>query len=92
MEDKHELHPLLSLLSASFWVICETLAHLFGCEADPTGSLAIDLGQGIDRISSLNFYTLAFMFCVAVVSLSFLIRSRYLSTYKELRELPLGKP
>jgi lysophospholipid hydrolase len=32
------------------------------------------------------------MFCIGATSLSFLIRARYLSTYKELRELPLGKP
>jgi lysophospholipid hydrolase len=40
----------------------------------------------------LNFYALAFLFCIGCVCLSFLIRFRYLSTYKTLREPPLERP
>ena len=40
----------------------------------------------------LNFYTLVLLFLCTVIPFSVYVRRRYLSKYKNLRELPLGKP
>ncbi|CAG7848003.1 Lysophospholipase NTE1; AltName: Full=Intracellular phospholipase B; AltName: Full=Neuropathy target esterase homolog [Serendipita indica DSM 11827] len=94
MDAKQELHPLISLLSATFSVLFWLLTWV----KTTIAFLLVFVPRWIYAILSysftltLNFYALAFLFCAGCVGLSFLIRFRYLSTYKNLRELPLGKP
>ncbi|KAG9055050.1 phosphatidylcholine and lysophosphatidylcholine phospholipase, partial [Serendipita sp. 407] len=94
MDEKRDLHPVLSLIiacfSVFFWLLTWVQASI--------SFLVLSLPKWIYAILSysftltLNFYALALLFCVTFISLSFLIRFRYLSSYKTLRELPLNKP
>ncbi|KAF8580428.1 patatin-domain-containing protein [Ramaria rubella] len=89
-----EPHPLLSLLSACFWVIFWLLSWTRALVTFAT----ISIPRFIYNVLSysltftLNFYSLAVIFALSSMVAAFLIRIRYLNDYEVLREPPLTKP
>ncbi|KAF7347414.1 Lysophospholipase NTE1 [Mycena venus] len=87
-------HPLVSLLSACFWVILWALSWAKMLIAFVT----ITIPRSIYAILSysmtltLNFWSFAIMGVLSAVALNYWIRFRYLNDYMQLKEPPLVKP
>ncbi|KAJ2934330.1 hypothetical protein H1R20_g2760, partial [Candolleomyces eurysporus] len=87
-------HPLVSLVSASFWVILWLLSWAKSLVAFAT----ITLPRWLYAIVSysltltLGFWNFVFLFLLSAVALNYLIRFRYLNDYMKLNEPPLEKP
>ncbi|KAF8841901.1 patatin-domain-containing protein [Paxillus ammoniavirescens] len=89
-----ERHPLLSLLSACFWVILWLLSWVRSLIAFATITIPrfIYFVLSYSMTLTLNFWSFAFLFLASAVALNLWIRFRYLNTYSQLREPPLVKP
>ncbi|KAJ2918400.1 hypothetical protein MD484_g2058, partial [Candolleomyces efflorescens] len=87
-------HPLVSLVSASFWVILWLLSWAKSLVAFAT----ITVPRWLYAIVSysmtltLGFWNFVFLFVLSAVALNYLIRFRYLNDYMKLNEPPLEKP
>ncbi|KAF9469736.1 hypothetical protein BDZ94DRAFT_1243142 [Collybia nuda] len=92
--DHGERHPLVSLVSACFWVILWLLSWTRALVAFAT----ITIPRYIYAILSysmtltLNFWNFAVLFVVSAIVLNYWIRFRYLNDYTQLKEPPLVKP
>ncbi|ESK92169.1 hypothetical protein Moror_4820 [Moniliophthora roreri MCA 2997] len=87
-------HPLVSFLSAFFWVLLWILSWAKALVAFAT----ITVPRLIYSILSysmtltLNFWSFAIIFMLSAVALNYWIRFRYLNDYTQLKEPPLMKP
>ncbi|KIY46312.1 patatin-domain-containing protein [Fistulina hepatica ATCC 64428] len=87
-------HPLISLVSASFWVIL----WLLSWAKSLIGFATITVPRLIYAILSLtvtltlNFWSFAIIFVASAVALNYYIRFRYLNNYSHLKEPPLVHP
>ncbi|KAG5652577.1 hypothetical protein H0H81_004537 [Sphagnurus paluster] len=87
-------HPLLSLVSACFWVILWVLS----CTRVLVAFVTITIPRYIYAILSysmtltLNFWNFAVLFFLSAIALNYWIRFRYLNDYTQLKEPPLVKP
>lgn len=88
------IHPLLSLLSAFFWVILWFLSWAKALIAFSTITIPrlIYFALSYSMTLTLNFWSFAIMFLASAVALNYWIRLRYLNTYSSLKEPPLVKP
>ncbi|KAG8927719.1 phosphatidylcholine and lysophosphatidylcholine phospholipase [Tulasnella sp. 418] len=92
--ENYQPHPLISLLTACFSVIFWLLAWVKTMVAFAT----ITIPRWIYAILSytltlqLNFVSLVVIIIILLASGSVFIRYKYLNTYADLREQPLGKP
>ncbi|KAI6048040.1 hypothetical protein EDC04DRAFT_2864170 [Pisolithus marmoratus] len=87
-------HPLISLLSACFWVLLWMLTWARSLIAFSTITLPrfIYFVLSYSMTLTLNFWSFAIMFLASAVALNYWIRFRYLNIYSQLREPPLVKP
>ncbi|KAG0707597.1 hypothetical protein DFH29DRAFT_987596 [Suillus ampliporus] len=87
-------HPLLSLLSAFFWVILWLLSWAKALIAFATITIPrlIYFALSYSMTLTLNFWSFAIMFSASAAALNYWIRFRYLNTYSRLKEPPLVKP
>ncbi|KAF9024101.1 patatin-domain-containing protein [Hymenopellis radicata] len=87
-------HPLVSLVSACFWVILWLLSWLKALVAFVTISVPrfIYAILSYSMTLTLNFWSFAILFGVSAVALNYWIRFRYLNDYTQLKEPPLVKP
>ncbi|KAG2155690.1 hypothetical protein DEU56DRAFT_768678 [Suillus clintonianus] len=87
-------HPLLSLISACFWVILWFLSWAKALIAFATITIPrlIYFALSYSMTLTLNFWSFAIMFSASAVALNYWIRLRYLNTYSSLKEPPLVKP
>ncbi|KAF8433521.1 hypothetical protein L210DRAFT_3763514 [Boletus edulis BED1] len=87
-------HPLLSLLSACFWVTLWMLSWVKSLITFVTISVPrlIYFVLSYSMTLTLNFWSFAFLFAASAVALNYWIRLRYLNTYSQLKEPPLVKP
>ncbi|KAJ6520332.1 hypothetical protein C8R45DRAFT_954806 [Mycena sanguinolenta] len=87
-------HPLVSLVSACFWVILWALSWVKWL----IGFVTITLPRYIYAILSysmtftLNFWSFAILGVLSAIALNYWIRFRYLNDYMQLKEPPLVKP
>lgn len=87
-------HPLVSLVSACFWVIL----WLLSWTKSLIGFATITVPRYIYAVLSysitltLNFWNFAVIFVLSVIALNYFIRFRYLNDYTQLTEPPLVKP
>ncbi|KAJ7269243.1 hypothetical protein B0H12DRAFT_1094828 [Mycena haematopus] len=87
-------HPLVSLVSACFWVILWALSWIKWV----IGFTTITIPRYIYAILSysmtftLNFWSFAIMGVLSALALNYWIRFRYLNNYMQLKEPPLVKP
>ncbi|KAI5898746.1 patatin-domain-containing protein [Schizophyllum commune H4-8] len=87
-------HPLVSLISACFWVILWALSWVKSL----IGIVTISVPRLVYQILSysmtltLNFWSFVLIFGTCAVALNYFIRFRYLNDYMQLKEPPLGKP
>ncbi|KAF9502205.1 patatin-domain-containing protein [Pleurotus eryngii] len=87
-------HPVVSLVSACFWVILWALSWAKALIAFAT----ITVPKWIYAVLSwsmtltLNIWSFAIIFVASAVALNYWIRFRYLNDYMQLKESPLGKP
>ncbi|KAF6754273.1 hydrolase [Ephemerocybe angulata] len=87
-------HPLVSLVSASFWVILWLLTWAKSLVAFAT----ITIPRWLYAIVSysmtltLGFWNFVALFVLSAVGLNYLIKFRYLNDYMKLSEPPLEKP
>ncbi|KAJ8518792.1 hypothetical protein ONZ45_g4175 [Pleurotus djamor] len=92
--DYSDRHPLLSLVSASFWVILWLLSWAKSLIAFAT----ITVPRWIYAVLSwsmtltLNFWSFSIILFACAIALNYWIRFRYLNDYMQLKESPLGKP
>ncbi|KAJ7070555.1 hypothetical protein C8F01DRAFT_1013282 [Mycena amicta] len=87
-------HPLVTLVSASFWVILWALSWVKSLVAFATITVPRYI-YGILSYSmtlTLNFWSFAALFLISAVALNYWIRFRYLNDYTQLKEPPLVKP
>ncbi|KAI0031137.1 patatin-domain-containing protein [Vararia minispora EC-137] len=87
-------HPVLSFLSAFFWVFVYLLSWVQALAAFitltiPTYIYAI---LSYSMTLTLNFWSFAIIFAASAVALNYWIRFRYLNVYTQLKEVPLTKP
>ncbi|KAJ7201315.1 hypothetical protein GGX14DRAFT_552016 [Mycena pura] len=87
-------HPLVSLVSACFWVILWALSWAksligFATITTPRYIYAI---LSYSMTLTLNFWSFALLFLLSAVALNYWIRFRYLNDYTQLKEPPLVKP
>ncbi|KAJ7508598.1 hypothetical protein B0H11DRAFT_2304937, partial [Mycena galericulata] len=87
-------HPLVSLVSACFWVILWALSWVkwliaFATITIPTKIYSI---LSYSMTLTLNFWSFAVIFVCSLVALNYWIRFRYLNDYTQLKEPPLVKP
>ncbi|KAL0951734.1 hypothetical protein HGRIS_008408 [Hohenbuehelia grisea] len=89
----NDRHPLVSLVSASFWVILWLLSWAKALIAFATITIPkwIYAVLSYSMTLTLNFWSFAIMFASFVVALNYWIRFRYLNDYSHLKEQPLGK-
>ncbi|KAG6332336.1 hypothetical protein ID866_6754 [Astraeus odoratus] len=87
-------HPLISLLSACFWVMLWILSWARSLIAFATITIPrfIYFVLSYSMTLTLNFWSFAIIFFASAVGLNYWIRFRYLNTYSQLREPPLVKP
>ncbi|KAF9270780.1 patatin-domain-containing protein [Marasmius fiardii PR-910] len=87
-------HPLVSLLSACFWVILWLLWWAKSLVAFATISVPrfIYSVLSYSMTLTLNFWSFAIIFALSAVALNYWIRFRYLNDYANLKEPPLLKP
>ncbi|KAJ3572215.1 hypothetical protein NP233_g3232 [Leucocoprinus birnbaumii] len=87
-------HPLVSLVSACFWVILWLLSWIKSLIAFAT----ITIPRFIYAILSysitltLDFWNFVALFALSAIALNYFIRFRYLNDYAQLKEPPLVKP
>ncbi|KAF9647474.1 hydrolase [Thelephora ganbajun] len=88
-----ERHPLLSLISACFWVILWLLKWFKSFIAFVTISIPrlIYSILSYSMTLTLNFWSFAIMFVLAAVAFNYWLRFRYLNAYSEFQEPPLVK-
>ncbi|KAK7063789.1 lysophospholipase NTE1 [Favolaschia claudopus] len=87
-------HPLVSLVSACFWVILWALSWLkwlvgFATITVPRNFFSI---LSYSMTLTLNFWSFAMIGVLAAIVLNYWIRFRYLNDYMQLKEPPLVKP
>ncbi|KAF8899205.1 hypothetical protein BD779DRAFT_1607721 [Infundibulicybe gibba] len=87
-------HPLVSLVSACFWVILWLLSWTKSLVAFATITIPrlIYSVLSYSMTLTLNFWSFAVMFFLSAVALNYWIRFRYLNDYTQLKEPPLVKP
>ncbi|KAL4067299.1 hypothetical protein V8B97DRAFT_1873882 [Scleroderma yunnanense] len=87
-------HPLISLLSACFWVFLWSLSWARSLIAFSTITVPkfIYFVLSWSMTLTLNFWSFAIIFFSSAVALNYWIRFRYLNIYSQLREPPLVKP
>ncbi|SJL06088.1 related to Lysophospholipase NTE1 [Armillaria ostoyae] len=87
-------HPLVSLVSACFWVILWLLSWVKALVAFSTITVPrlIYAILSYSMTLTLNFWSFAIMFALSAVALNYWIRFRYLNDYTQLKEPPLVKP
>ncbi|KAF9531870.1 hypothetical protein CPB83DRAFT_867766 [Crepidotus variabilis] len=87
-------HPLVSLLSACFWVILWLLSwfKMLVAFATITVPRYIYAVLSYSMTLTLDFWNFAILFVCSAVALNYLIRFKYLNDYMELKEPPLQKP
>ncbi|EGN93174.1 hypothetical protein SERLA73DRAFT_172324 [Serpula lacrymans var. lacrymans S7.3] len=87
-------HPLVSLVSACFWVLLWLLSWVKALIAFATITVPrfIYFVLSYSMTLTLNFWSFAIMFLLSAVALNYWIRFRYLNTYSQLKEPPLVKP
>ncbi|KAJ7103059.1 hypothetical protein B0H15DRAFT_810792 [Mycena belliarum] len=87
-------HPLVSLLSACFWVILWALSWVKWFIAFATITIPRQIYSilSYSMTLTLNFWSFAIMFVLSCVALNYWIRFRYLNDYTQLKEQPLLKP
>ncbi|KAI0316483.1 hypothetical protein OF83DRAFT_1126430 [Amylostereum chailletii] len=92
--DPGDRHPVVSFLSAFFWVFVYLLSWVKALVAFVTISVPrlIYSILSYSMTLTLNFWSFAIMFVLAAVALNYWIRFRYLNTYTQLKEPPLTKP
>ncbi|KAI0049281.1 patatin-domain-containing protein [Auriscalpium vulgare] len=92
--DPGDRHPVVSFLSAFFWVVLYLLSWVKALIAFAT----ITIPRMIYSILSysltltLNFWSFAVIFVLSAIALNYWIRFRYLNIYTHLKEPPLMKP
>ncbi|EIN14421.1 patatin-domain-containing protein [Punctularia strigosozonata HHB-11173 SS5] len=99
MESAHEnpggvhAHPVVSLISACFWVILWLLSWIKSLAAIVTITLPRTLYAIVSysMTLTLNFWSFALMFVCLAVALNYYVRWRYLDVYVQLQEPPLAK-
>ncbi|KAI9454834.1 patatin-domain-containing protein [Russula earlei] len=86
-------HPLVSFISALFWVVLYLLSWVKALAALITISVPhlIYSLLSYSMTLTLNFWSFAMLFCLWAVALNYWIRFRYLNTYAQLKEPPLLK-
>ncbi|KAH7886209.1 hypothetical protein F5I97DRAFT_1878425 [Phlebopus sp. FC_14] len=89
-----ERHPLVSLLSACFWVILWILSWAKALITFATITIPrfIYFVLSYSMTLTLNFWSFAIIFLASAVALNYWIRFRYLNIYSQLKEPPLVKP
>ncbi|KIM70080.1 hypothetical protein SCLCIDRAFT_1160614 [Scleroderma citrinum Foug A] len=87
-------HPLISLLSACFWVFMWMLSWARSLIAFATITVPrlIYFVLSWSMTLTLNFWSFAIIFLASALALNFWLRFRYLNMYSQLREPPLVKP
>ncbi|KAJ7610998.1 hypothetical protein FB45DRAFT_329504 [Roridomyces roridus] len=87
-------HPLISLVSACFWVILWALSWVKWIVAFTTLTIPSIIYSVLSysMTLTLNFWSFAIIFVCSMVVLSYFIRFRYLNDYTQLKEPPLVKP
>ncbi|KAJ7654724.1 hypothetical protein B0H17DRAFT_1099713 [Mycena rosella] len=87
-------HPLVSLVSACFWVILWALSWVKAIIAFATITIPRQIYSilSYSMTLTLNFWSFAIIFVLSVVALNYWIRFRYLNDYTQLNEPPLVKP
>lgn len=86
-------HPVVSFLSALFWVVLYLLSWIKALAALITISAPrlIYFLLSYSLTLTLNFWSFAMLFCLCVVAVNYWIRFRYLNIYAQLKEPPLLK-
>ncbi|KAL0580670.1 phosphatidylcholine and lysophosphatidylcholine phospholipase [Marasmius crinis-equi] len=89
-----DTHPLVSLLSACFWVILWLLSWAKALVAFVTISIPRSVYSVLSysMTLTLNFWSFSLLFVLSAVALNYWIRFRYLEDYAHLKEPPLLKP
>ncbi|KAJ6601343.1 hypothetical protein DFH09DRAFT_1020718 [Mycena vulgaris] len=87
-------HPLVSLVSACFWVILWALSWVKSVIAFATITIPRQIYSilSYSMTLTLNFWSFAIIFVLSAVALNYWIRFRYLNDYTQLKEPPLLKP
>ncbi|RDB28383.1 Lysophospholipase NTE1 [Hypsizygus marmoreus] len=87
-------HPLVSLVSACFWVILWVLSWTRALVAFATITIPrfIYAVLSYSMTLTLSFWNFAVLFVLSAVALNYWIRFRYLNDYMQLKEPPLVKP
>ncbi|KAG7099787.1 hypothetical protein E1B28_001599 [Marasmius oreades] len=87
-------HPLVSLLSACFWVILWLLSWAKALVTFTTISIPRSIYSVLSysMTLTLNFWSFAIIFALSAVALNYWIRFGYLNDYAHLKEPPLPKP
>ncbi|KIK70532.1 hypothetical protein GYMLUDRAFT_32561 [Collybiopsis luxurians FD-317 M1] len=87
-------HPLLSLVSACFWVIMWILSWAKSLVTFVTITVPtfIYFVLSYSLTLTLNFWSFAIIFILCAIALNYWIRFRYLNDYTQLKEPPLVKP
>ncbi|CAA7268103.1 unnamed protein product [Cyclocybe aegerita] len=87
-------HPLVSLVSASFWVILWLLSWTKSLVAFATITVPrlIYAILSYSMTLTLGFWNFAILFACSAVALNYWIRFKYLNDYMQLKEPPLVKP
>ncbi|TFY71167.1 hypothetical protein EVG20_g1831 [Dentipellis fragilis] len=92
--EQGDRHPVVSFLSAFFWVILYLLSWVKSLIAFATITVPrlIYSALSYSMTLTLNFWSFAIIFAASAVALNYWIRFRYLNTYAQLKEPPLMKP
>ncbi|KAI0068052.1 patatin-domain-containing protein [Artomyces pyxidatus] len=92
--EQADRHPVVSFLSAFFWVVLYLLSWVKALIAFATITIPrlIYSVLSYSMTLTLNFWSFAFLFVLSAVALNYWIRFRYLNTYAQLKEPPLMKP
>ncbi|KAF9486503.1 patatin-domain-containing protein [Pholiota conissans] len=87
-------HPLVSLVSACFWVILWLLSWTKSLVAFVTITIPrfVYSVLSYSMTLTLGFWNFAILFVCSAVALNYWIRFKYLNDYTQLKELPLVKP
>uniref|UniRef100_A0A8H8CR46 Lysophospholipase NTE1 n=1 Tax=Psilocybe cubensis TaxID=181762 RepID=A0A8H8CR46_PSICU len=87
-------HPLVSLVSACFWVILWLLSWTKSLVAFVTISVPrfVYAVLSYSMTLTLGFWNFAILFICSAIALNYWIRFKYLNDYMQLKEPPLVKP
>ncbi|KAH9004144.1 patatin-domain-containing protein [Lactarius hatsudake] len=93
MQQIEDRHPVVSFLSALFWVVLYLLSWIKALAALITISVPrlIYFVLSYSLTLTLNFWSFVMLFCLWVVAVNYWIRFRYLNIYAQLKEPPLPK-